>query len=279
MRFYFDTSSLRKKSKKIASYSQNRIYTSSLTMFELISGISLDDYDTRKITIKNIMDSNIFIDWDSYKMKMHKAFRIPFNDVEGKLIREMAECIADSQSFEEVMSKKIYISESEYFTLESFQSLDSDLSLAGIDESMKGISEWRQELTKNHRKDIDQELFGDETLCSYVSMLAEVQFINFFEDISQTKRPSAEYFKALEKYDKSLDKYFFCSQLHFSLSQLNGMQCAKNDTIDILHTLFMSRDDVIVSDDKLFKKLGEWCKCLVCYNSDEFFALGGHSQM
>ncbi|AUN14698.1 hypothetical protein [Paraclostridium sordellii] len=273
MRYYFDTVSLRKLSSKLNLYKDKEIYTSSLAILELISGITEKDYNIRKLAISNTLNSNIYIDWDSYKMKMFKAFKIPFNDVEGNAIKKMAEYIADSLSFEDVMQHKIYIGEGEYFTLESFQGLDDDISKIGLDDAQRGIKEWRDELDEEHRKHINSELFEKKELCAFVRSLSELHFIHFAEDIIGAKRPSEEYLKGLERYDKSLDLYFYCTQLKFSLSQLKGNQFAKNDTSDLMHTMFMLQDDIIVSEDKIFKHLGEWCNCLTCYNVNEFLDL------
>ncbi len=272
MRYYLDTSALRKNANEILNYNdKKKLFTSSLTIFELISGISEREYNIRKITIKKILDSNIFIDWDFYKKKMFKAFKIPYFDIEGYLIKKMAGFISTSESFEDVVSKRIYISESDYYTLEDFKDLDHAISNVGVEDSVLGINEWRQLLPKGPRKDVEKELFENKGLESFVQLQTEMYLSGFTESITGTQRPSEDYFESLEKYDGNLDLYFYCNQLKFSLSQLMGMQYGKNDTLDLMHTLFMLNDDIIISDDKIFKKLGEKCNRLICYSSDEFF--------
>lgn len=274
MRYYLDTSALRKNANEILNYSdKKKIFTSSLTIFELISGISENEYMIRKTTLKKILDSNIFIDWNFFKKKMFEAFKIPYFDIEGYLIKKMAEFISTSESFEDVVSKRIYISEKDYYTLENFKALDHDISKAGVEDSVLGINEWRQLLPKGHRRDVEIELFENKGLDSFVQLQTEVYLSSFTEIISGTQRPSEEYFESLGKYDGNLNLYFYCNQLKFSLSQLKGMQYGKNDTLDLMHTLYMLNGDIIISDDKIFKKLEDECNRLTCYSSDEFFKI------
>lgn len=270
MRYYFDTSSLRKASNKLPVNNEN-IYTSGLAMFELISGMTQNDYCTRKTIINNVVNSGIAIDWDSYKMKMHKAFQLSYSDIEGKSIKKMVDIILKSSSFQELEREKVYFTEHDYYKLESFSGLDDEISKMGIEESKWGITEWRKEYDKFHRKGINQELFNNESFRSFVYSAAELKFMSFLEDITQTKRPSTEYFKALEKYDKSLELFFLCGQIRYSLAQLKGMQYAKNDTLDILHTIYVSKETIMVSDDKIFKDLSNWCSGFTCLNLNEFF--------
>lgn len=269
MRYYFDTSSLRKNSNKLDKFKNKEIFTSGLAIFEILSGITEKDYNIRKATVKNILNSNISIDWDSYKMKFFKAYQIPFIDVEGIAIKMMAEILLDTSSLEEFKEKRVYFLENDYYTIEDLQSLDNDISDSGIKESERGIKEFRKEIEKPHRKEINKELFDNKSLLSYVKGLSEMSLLRITENISGAKRPSDKYFKTFEKYDGSLDMYLFCMQLQFSLAQLKGMLYAKNDTLDVLHTIFIKENDMIISEDKIFKELGNQYPGLKCYSSDE----------
>lgn len=147
MSYYFDTSSLRKISNKLYEYTSYDIYTSSLAIFELISGITEKEYKKRKMILKNIMDSNIKICWNTYKERMYHAYKINFEDIESYAIKKMTKIIIESNNFEDI--DKICIENNEWFRLESFSGLDNEISDAGKSEAEKGIKNWVNEYDKD----------------------------------------------------------------------------------------------------------------------------------
>lgn len=63
-------------------------FTSSFTIFELISGIKKNDFLLRKNVIKNLLNFLTFIDWKTYRDKIYNAFRQIYNDIEGIVIKK-----------------------------------------------------------------------------------------------------------------------------------------------------------------------------------------------
>ncbi len=274
MRYYLDTTSLRKLSSKLHMFKGENVFTSSLALVELISGMTESEFNLRKQVIHNVVHSGIGIDWDSYKMKMYKAVDLHYDDIESFSLREMIQIIFLSSSLWEIRNSRIYITSSDYYTLESFSGLDRDLNMIGISTAKTGIQEWRKILSKKHRRYINNELFDKEGLRAYVNSLAEISCSEFIEEITNTRRPSDKYFSALNKYRRrnSMDLFFHCTQLQYNLAQLKGEEYKMNDTIDLLHTIFLSQEDIIVSDDKIFRKLHEWHPNLKTCTVDEFLA-------
>lgn len=261
-RLYLDTSIVRKYSNELAKFERENVFTSSLVVFELIAGMNEKEFKLRKNVLNNLLKSKIIIDWDSYKMKMHKAFKIVYDDIEGNAIMRFAEEIIKCETYEEVKNLKIYSSENIFLKLESFEEFDKDIEQVGKDFSAKAAYEWR-ELEKEDRRNFKEQM--SDFLCTYSKWLCELALINLVEEFAGSKRPSEQYFKILREYDNSLEVYFYYNQMFFLITEMNGSECGKNDALDLMHTIYLKKNDTIVSEDKIFNKLVKHIKLInVC---------------
>ena len=95
-----------------------------------------------------------------------------------------------------------------------------------------------------------------ELIFSHVQFLIELSLMNLAEDISGHKRPSEEYFNVIDKYDQSLGVYLRYTHFWFLIREMNGSVCGKND--------------VIITEDKIFQELNNILQLIEVYNSEEF---------
>jgi len=264
-RLYLDTSIVRKYSNELDKFESEDVFTSSLVVFELIAGMNEKEFKLRKNVLNNLLKSKIIIDWDSYNMKMHKAFNISYDDIEGNAIMRFAEKITKCETYEDVKNLKIYFCKNSFLKLESFEEFDKDIEQVGKRFSAKAANEWR-ELDKKDRRDFKKQM--SDLLRAYSRMLSEFALIDLVEDFAESKRPSERYFKVLGEYDKSLDVYLYYNQMFFLLTEMNGSECGRNDALDIMHTIYLKENDTIVSEDKIFNKLIEHSNLINVCSSD-----------
>lgn len=269
MRYYLETSAIRKLSPKLSMLAYNsNIFTSSLVLFELISGITERDYALRKMTIRRVLESGINIDFDSFDIKKYKCVGIEKDDIDGKLVKEMADIIINSTSFLDLENERIFIN-NDIFSLADFTLFDKNLS-----EMVVNLTRQAAEIfsvhTREEKKHDRNMLLNEGMLFSYSRSLSEAFISITVEKATQTYRPSEEYFSAIEKYDGSLDLLCYCIICKSVLAQIQGNIFGRNDGFDILHTCFMSHEDVIVSDDQIFKVIEKDCSGPKCYTSEEF---------
>lgn len=270
MSVYIDTSSIRKNSNSLEKFQESTTFTSALAVFELLSGINKKNFNMRKSIVKNLLDSSIYIDWETYKQKEYAAFNIQYDDVEGLVIKQMAEKIIECQSYEEYTGIKIYIDNHTYYTHESLEDFDARISEVGKYFSSVGKNEWRK-LSKEERLKFKENMKQDNFWAQYICQLSDLSLMELAQDISGCKRPSEECFNTIQKYDQSLDLYLNYNMVFFLLCEMNGSECGHNDMIDILHLAYLKEDDTLVSEDKIFKKLNEKFQCLIIYDSKEYF--------
>ncbi|WP_143321643.1 hypothetical protein [Clostridium sp. HBUAS56010] len=268
MRVYLDTSSIRKNSNRLNKFENLDVFTSVLAVLELIAGIKETDYELRKKVVNDLLNSSINIDWSTYKKKEYDAFEQPYNDVEGYVIKQMAEKLVRCNDFEEYKCVKIYIDESTYYTFESLEDFDKELSQLGKKFSIFNKNEWSS-LEKADRKLFKRKMFDEDFLFPYVRHQSDLSLIYLVEDISGSKRPSEEYFRLIDDYDQSLEVYLKYNCLLFLMHEINGSECSRNDAIDMLHLVYLSKNDTMLSEDKIFEKLNMLMQYIKVSNSDE----------
>lgn len=269
MRIYLDTSTIRKRANDFNAFNYEDFFTSSLTVFELISGIKERDFLLRKKVIINLINSSIYIDWETYKKKMYNAFNQKYNDIEGYVIKRMAQLLVDCNTFEEYKNIRIYVNDDSYYTYESFEYFDNEITKTGKLFSIIGQREW-QNLDKTIRKSFIKEFIDEKKILPYVQILFGLSLISLAEDIAGCQRPDDEYIRVIKNNDSGLDIFLRYNQLLFFLCELNGSKCGKNDMFDTMHLIYLKENDVLISEDKIFKKLNDYVQMLKVCTYDEF---------
>lgn len=266
MAYYLDTTTIRSLSPRLKNFARDDVFTSSLSIFELISGISQFEFQQRKKAICNLLTSGIRIDFDSFDMKKYRCIDVETEDIDGYIIHEMAKIITSCDSFEDLELQSISIN-GDSFSIKDFETFDKNLSSNFIHLSNLAIKKFSQ-LPKEKKKYGRQIL--QEGIYSVAKDLSEMYISETVEFITNTRRPSKAYFHHIAQYDHSLDQFFYCLAAMSILSQTQGNSFGKNDFVDILHTCFISSKDTIVSDDNLFKRIHSECNGPKSYSLSEF---------
>ncbi|MCY6356214.1 hypothetical protein [Clostridium sp. ZS2-4] len=271
MKYYLETNAIRHLSKYLGKLSNECIFTSYLTIFELLSGIvDNKSFIVRKNILKSVIDSKIEIDWSTLKERLHHAHKIDYFDKEKIIAQIMVDIVLESESYEqldELSEKKGF-----QYRIESFQLLDQEISEAGINESKENIKSFKESNDKIQKKRIKEELIYDEKIYSYAQLNREIIQMNIIKDMTETSRILKRdlYLKILENYDESLDSYFYVSAYKHSISGILGQIYAKNDTVDIAHLVYVDENTTIVSDDKIFGNLSKDTKKFSALSIEEF---------
>lgn len=267
MKIYLETSTIIKNLNYLNKFQNKDVFTSSLVVFELISGIKKRNFYIRQNIIKKLFNSSIYIDWETYKQKYYNSFQQSFDDIEGYIIKTMAKRILECKTFDEYKEIKIFVDVDTYYTHESFEEFDNDISCIG-----KFYSRIAKEAIESgeENKGALLNMFKGNLFQSYVHTLKNFSLIYLAEDISGYKRPSNEFFNMINKYNSNLDVHLNYIILLFLLKEIDGSECGKNDTMDMLHLAYVINDDIVVSEDKIFKKLNNYMQLIKIYNSNEF---------
>lgn len=271
VKYYLETNAIRKLSKELKKMNHRCIFTSYLTVFELLSGIvDNNSFITRKSILSNLINSRILINWETFKERIHHAHKIEYFDKEKIIAQIMVDIVLESNTYEEL---DILCKEKDFqYRIKSFQEYDQEVSQIGIEESRENIKVFSEANDKKEKKRIKEELICKEMIYSYARLNSEIIQMNLIKDMTETSRLLKRdlYIKFIENYDKSLDTYFYVLAYNHVISGILGQGYAKNDTMDITHLVYVDENTTIVSDDKIFKRLSEETKRINVISIEEF---------
>lgn len=267
---YLDTNTVRNYSKKLAEWSkQNHLTTSSLTVFEILSGVEEGndrEFQARRTSLKRLLESNVKIDWNFIMAKELKAFNIIPKDVDGMVVEALAKALVESKDYDEYKEKTITI-DGQTFNCSILQDFDSRIVELGrkISDEIKnysnGIPKYIKNSYKSHLK---------ENILPQLNVLSEIAMIPIIEEVANARRGTTKYFETQKKYDKSLWVYLIYSAWLRLRVEFYGDAIGKHDLFDLFHLIYIKMGDDIVTDDKIFYRINENVDLINVYSANEF---------
>jgi hypothetical protein len=157
MKCYLDTNAVRQISK-IQFTNEYEIFTSALSIFEIISGINTEEYIKRKNILNTIENSGLNILWELPRATMIKSFGLPFNETDTQATKIMMNKIINSADYNSMLKVRFNLGGEDY-TIETFCSHDNNIN----EITQETINNAMQNTTKVERKklrdiDIDPSL-------------------------------------------------------------------------------------------------------------------------
>ena len=263
-RYYLETNSLRKLNNRLLEI-QDKCYTSSLSIFELISGISQEQFEIRKRVISNVLSSELHINWDfPEKIKIDSFPNLEIDERRVDDLKVLCEILIDSNNLEEF----IELSNDLKYNLDFFNSLDSSYSNNFINatkagnERLKSIysseknenGKFFEKFAKEYVKSLPKttELNKSLTLTGLVNGIADS-----LENISGKNTIDRD--KLFYAYNGNINIFIEAFSLFTGLKSADLNSPAKNDFIDLHHLLYLGNNsnNIIITDDKLLLRITE----------------------
>tara|TARA_R110002124_G_scaffold287071_1_gene470144 strand:+ start:61 stop:900 length:840 start_codon:yes stop_codon:yes gene_type:complete len=263
-RYYLETNSLRKLNNQLLEI-QDKCYTSSLSIFELISGISQEQFEIRKRVISNVLFSELYINWDfPEKIKIDSFPNLEIDERRVDDLKRLCEILIDSNNLEEF----IELSNGLKYNYDFFNSLDSSYSKNFINateagnERLKSIysneknknGKFFEKLAKEYVKSLPKttKLNKSLTLTGLVNGIADS-----LENISGKNTIDRD--KLFYAYNGNINIFIEAFSLFAGLKSADLNLPAKNDFIDLHHLLYLGNNsnNIIISDDKLLLMITE----------------------
>lgn len=261
-RIYLETNAIR----KLVDYKyEGEVFTSVFSLFELISGISEDDFYVRKASVKRLIESKIpikeqmvdqiicdFVDLKKYNSDFHK------------ILFDTAKQLINARNYKVFSRYEIR----EYFE-EPFFHVRKINVLSWLSQWDQRISDMRNKCNEifDEDKEYMKKLYKDRGMKG----LAQ-HFWGKYEDnkINEALLSHASAFCSSAEIDmlrKRADKLF--TQYNFKLFMtaqaiifakalyIDGGTQDKNNACDLLHLLYLEKDDKLVSNDKIYSTISE----------------------
>jgi hypothetical protein len=263
MDYYLETNALRQLSGKLDSLGKN-CFTSALSILELVSGISNDQFTIRQRTLKNIFLSNTIINWDLIEAAQAEAFPgVQYiNDNRPDSLKKLCQIIIDSNDYQESHDAALKLDHDFQF----FRSLDKSYSDNFIQTTVAGnrkIKKVVEDSKNSFAGDLIYDMavqFQKKMQYDYKLNEAMILFV-ISENLSKAIRMNSNTGKTnhnnlYHSYNGKIDIFIkafaaFCAK---KSSEHNAP--AKNDFIDLYHLSYLKDDSFqIVTDDKMLLKI------------------------
>jgi len=260
MRYYLDVNAVYNYNN-LSKEVQSNCFTSALAILEIVAGFNDKDFYRRKVALKNIVDNKVHVDWRLVESIMYDAFDIlnEFEMLNHNIthLKEIAlDCLA-AKSFSDIKRKDLIL---------YFKAIDKSLSniftqgrrsvnlvFRDVDTSIK-FQEVRIELDK--QKLLQTLFISDISRYSEISLKYIVNTV--FSIIKRSKaidKPTYSKEEIKASYNNLIDVFLLAFDRDFfnflGVDELPG----KNDLQDLYHLFYLREGDMIISDDKRFKKL------------------------
>ncbi|MEN1985664.1 hypothetical protein [Paenibacillus hubeiensis] len=255
--YYFETNALTGLSNVLKELveSNNTIYTSYLSILELISGIDSEEkFLKRKSILQNVRKSNMKIVWKTPRQIIYESYELCCDDTfDIKIARTMFDRILSSESYNKL--KKYSDNINEECKLEYFVQYDEEISKAGIDFSKEDIIRFSNAYPKDTRKEIKNHLLNTDYIFAQAHVESEILIRSNLEEIIKIEGLTGDYFQLIKKYDRNLDDYCFVQSFKSIESIIKGNEYGTNDLMDLLHLLYLTKSNMIVTNDEKLKLL------------------------
>ena len=263
-RYYLETNSLRKLNNKLFEI-QEKCYTSALSIFELISGISQQQFEIRKKVISNSILSELHINWDfPEKIKIDSFPNLEIEEQRVDDLKQLCDFLINSNDLQEF----IKFSNDLTHNLDFFNSLDSKYSKDFISATESGNNVLKSIYTS---KKIENGKFFEKFAKEFVKSLPKTTELNKSLTLTGLVNGIADSLETTSgKNTINRDKLFYAYNGNINIfieafSLFSGIKSAelntpaKNDFIDLHHLLYLGNNsnNIIVTDDKLLLKITE----------------------
>jgi hypothetical protein len=264
--YYLETNAARAFSHKLSICGRDarrRLYTSALSIYEIIAGTTDDDFAERQAVLLGITNAKLRIDWRSPSAVFRNSFRQyatddPFCETVKRALsvflgtatlEQAKECGRLRQppvDIQTLLGGRIRLSQT-YTAARAGQNasyrstVTSDPMKSLLDQGGLGPAQAKQRLNAEIAAEIDEEL---------LSQAAEI----VAAELSRSGRD----FKSedlLEVYDGGLKYHLQASRWIQLESMVFGNLPGENDAPDILHFLYVDANAVMVSNDKLSHRI------------------------
>jgi hypothetical protein len=257
-KYYLDTNAVRRLGKNLSKVAEVS-YTSSFTVFELLSGITGSDYNARKSALKNIRDSKLLIESDMPIDRMSRAFGYDkiLNGVTPTDLANITDAVLESTDFKNLRERNKTLQPN----LNWLQRFDERLSLgfrAVFGEKITDIKESR----RHDKAAVFKASKGK-------AVLAMAKFIS--DNTNKLLTPE----EVKKSYNGSLDVFIGSWLQYYEVNANKQNEPSPNDWADLLHLTYLPLDKhtILVTDDNKIRNLLNQSSPGSAISVDEFRAL------
>ncbi|ETO98893.1 hypothetical protein HMPREF1495_1493 [Lachnoanaerobaculum sp. MSX33] len=281
MSIYLETNALR----KLTNYTcKEPVYTSIFSIFELLSGITEEDFKIRKACLKRIKEQKIEIRSPMIdKLFMDLLGINEYNKFADKMIMDIYEAVLKVDSFSCLNDIHLLMG---YENTKNMKPMHALTWLKNWDNNILTITKNLNPLFEDEDKVYIKSIYKKDG----ISALAKHFWNKFYNNrVDKDRISHAEAFIGLSEVEKIYQEAesLFCKYNFklFIVGQavvfakvyfINGNTQNSNNASDLLHLLYLNKDDKFISNDKIYQTVLEACpefQLIVLNNEKNLFDL------
>jgi hypothetical protein len=250
MRHYIETNALY-SIKKIPNRKIRESFTSSLAIFELISGINKTNFNKRKNILNNIQSSSIQIVWAMPEELMYKSFNIlkEYDFIEERIprLKSLLYKINKHDSFDS------FCASSEYTDFKYFKDMDITVNNDFSKATWEGNIDIYNSVDTSQNPSINKSIYIDEMVNQLPHLNKSISVFAIAINI-QKSLPDISIESIYTSYNGYIDVFIngFTSFTHNKILKFENAK--NNDLIDLYHLLYLTNNNnySLVSNDKIY---------------------------
>ncbi len=263
MSVYLETNALR----KLVDYSCDEpVCTSIFSIFELLSGITKEDFEIRKACLKRISETRIKVRGPMIdKLFMDLVDETDYNQFAYEMILDIFKAVIRVNDFSQIEKLQLLITNKD----DKMERINALEWLKNWDNNIANITRNIQVLFEDDDRQFIVQLYNKGGIKELADYYWEKLFIN---RLDENRMLHAEAFIGSEnieeirrKTDTLFENYSFklfltAQAAVFSKAYfINGNTQNANNASDLLHLLYLNKEDKYVSNDKIYQMIAEAC--------------------
>lgn len=266
MRYYLETNALR----ALGGYLVRNpgvlanAFTSTFSLFELIKRVGREGDSGKRVAIlKALWDANISVNTPMPDELIYLAYGWETEKPDSleiyKTLISIIERNEDPQAFQEQLASERYskiVADHENGTLR-FQKEISDRYVRPKPEPEMIRFNFEEFIVPDRMGEVRAK-HVDTRHPAYIFLdhIRDDKAVSTYRILDVPDAAEATNVEILSRYNRQLDLFFFATFAFELKKKSNREACAKNDMLDLLHTLYLKDNDVImVSDDNIFESV------------------------
>ncbi len=252
--YYLETNSLYTLANLLKDLAQNKnIYTSALSMIEIISGINEQNFTRRRNIIRKVLNSSIYINWERPEAIFLESFGL-INNEDKAFMRELKSLCWTIAKSNTLLDMKYMVKQNKLNEVLEFCFTYDRYSSSNFSNSFSKHSRlFKEKVAYNDGLDFYKISYKDTSMRKKFLEFTIEHFakgLSTCEILNKNKKDANE---IAMHYKGNVNYHLEASCYYAIFRQTKREFTARNDYFDLLHFLYIGGkvDTKIVSDDKL----------------------------
>lgn len=261
MKLYLETNSLRKLTDY--SFDKCEVVTSIFSIFELLAGITEKDYHIRRSCLIRIKEQGVKIKIPMVDELFFKTVgESGYNHFSVPMITDIWHAACEIEDFNIFQRIRLYGTDDEgkKKKIDPLEWLrDWDIGISGIGKNIGNLFDNNQDYIRKIYNEKSYRGLAEYFFMLYYNNRLDENKLGHIEPFVDSQELNEIRFKCEHLFEQYNYRLFMTAQavIFAKAFFINGGTAGRNDPSDLLHLLYLDRDDILISNDKIFETISK----------------------